>query len=157
MHALDVASRMAHVRLVLISPSREPRGMLLIQICQVPGSLGEGSIKGLVDEDLLEDGGGEQDGSTCLEPSADGIEADSSYVNVSFLEEVDTCGVYGEGFYANISREELRGDDVTGISRPVAVLGGVFLRPNETSRLLGELQLSISSPQVGDYSTRLQS
>lgn len=82
----------------------------------------------------------------CLDPVSDSVPANSSVLNATLTTVEDEatrdtlCAVWGEGFFARVS---WAGDgsaaDVFGVSNngpngsTVNVLGGVFLRPNDTT------------------------
>ncbi|CAM9495397.1 unnamed protein product, partial [Ectocarpus fasciculatus] len=126
-----------------------------VRVCQEPSSLG--SLAGLEDEDLQNPGSPvTEDGEffICLDPVSGDVLANSSFLNASLTATAattsdGTCGVWGEGFYAKVTWVDSGDADVFGLSNDpdaggvsVPVLGGVFLKPNDST------PMSIAESQV---------
>lgn len=90
----------------------------------------------------------------CLDPVSGDVLANSSFLNASLTATAattsdGTCGVWGEGFYAKVTWVDSGDADVFGLSNDpdaggvsVPVLGGVFLKPNDST------PMSIAESQV---------
>eukprot|EP00904_Undaria_pinnatifida_P012608 jgi/Undpi1/8478/HiC_scaffold_25.g10945.m1 len=119
-----------------------------IKVCQEDGAVGD--LAGLEDEDLFESSSplSETGQLTCLEPAtSDSVLANTSHLNTTLVAGVatTTCGVWGSGFYANVSWAKDGATDVYGVSEgTVMVLGCVFQTPNSSNAGVG---VSIYDPQ----------
>ncbi|CAN0376802.1 unnamed protein product [Pylaiella littoralis] len=119
-----------------------------VRVCQEPNN--SGSLAGLEDEDLQNPTSPTSEGGeffTCLEPIGNNVPANLSLLNATLLpgssssSSSSTCGVWGEGFFARVSWADGGDGDVSGLSTesvggdPVVVLGGVFVRPDDTTTI----------------------
>ncbi|CAM9822713.1 unnamed protein product, partial [Ectocarpus sp. 8 AP-2014] len=126
-----------------------------VRVCQEPAS--SGTLAGLEDEDLQNTGSPvTEDGEffICLDPVSGDVLANSSFLNASLTATAattfdGTCGVWGKGFYAKVTWVDSGDADVFGLSNDpdaggvsVPVLGGVFLKPNDSTPMsIAESQL----------------